>query len=210
MRGVCALPGAASLSLLSALTLWIRKTVYICFFFLKSSSTSSQDEKSLKSDELVEGGIPIGRVLPAEDGRALEELSFQPSQPLSKSSSSPELQTLQEILKDANGREVTRRLSTEVKSKSQSGNLEGEGLGSWLNKSEDARAAGSGGLDGSGPTTSPRSPSGHRPRGYTISDSAPSRRGKRMERDAFKSRTAATNAEKVPGINPRYTEEHTG
>ncbi|NXU47588.1 TSC2 protein, partial [Turnix velox] len=170
--------------------------------YSRSSSTSSQDEKSLKSEELVEGGIPIGRVL--EDGRTLEELSFQPSQPLSKSSSSPELQTLQEVLKDANGREVTRRLSTEVKSKSQSGNLEGEGLGSWLGKGEDTRVTGSGGLDGAGPVTSPRSPSGHRPRGYTISDSAPSRRGKRIERDAFKSRTAASNAEKVPGINPSF------
>ncbi|XP_042654230.1 tuberin isoform X3 [Tyto alba] len=172
--------------------------------YSRSSSTSSQEEKSLMSEGLVEGGIPIGRVLPSEDGRTLEELSFQPSQPLSKSSSSPELQTLQEVLKDANGREVTRRLSTEVKSKSQSGNLEGEGLGSWLGKGEDARASGAGGLDGSGPVTSPRSPSGHRPRGYTISDSAPSRRGKRIERDAFKSRTAASNAEKVPGINPSF------
>ncbi|KAM6121869.1 tuberin isoform 1-T1 [Phoenicopterus ruber ruber] len=172
--------------------------------YSRSSSTSSQEDKSLKSEDLVEGGIPIGRVLPSEDGRTLEELSFQPSQPLSKSSSSPELQTLQEVLKDANGREVTRRLSTEVKSKSQSGNLEGEGLGSWLGKGEDARATGSGGLDGTGPVTSPRSPSGHRPRGYTISDSAPSRRGKRIERDAFKSRTAASNAEKVPGINPSF------
>ncbi|KAM6320347.1 tuberin isoform 5-T5 [Podargus strigoides] len=172
--------------------------------YSRSSSTSSQEEKSLKSEDLVEGGIPIGRVLPSEDGRRLEELSFQPSQPLSKSSSSPELQTLQEVLKDANGREMTRRLSTEVKSKSQSGNLEGEGLGSWLGKGEDARATGSGGLDGTGPITSPRSPSGLRPRGYTISDSAPSRRGKRIERDAFKSRTAASNAEKVPGINPSF------
>ncbi|NXC72211.1 TSC2 protein, partial [Anhinga anhinga] len=172
--------------------------------YSRSSSTSSQEDKSLKSEDLVEGGIPIGRVLPSEDGRTLEELSFQPSQPLSKSSSSPELQTLQEVLKDANGREVTRRLSTEVKSKSQSGNLEGEGLGSWLGKGEDTRVTGSGGLDGTGPITSPRSPSGHRPRGYTISDSAPSRRGKRIERDAFKSRTAASNAEKVPGINPSF------
>ncbi|KAM6054356.1 tuberin isoform 1-T1 [Chlamydotis macqueenii] len=172
--------------------------------YSRSSSTSSQEEKSLKSEDLVEGGIPIGRVLPSEDGRTLEELSFQPSQPLSKSSSSPELQTLQEVLKDANGREVTRRLSTEVKSKSQSGNLEGEGLGGWLGKGEDARVTGSGGLDGTGPVTSPRSPSGHRPRGYTISDSAPSRRGKRIERDAFKSRTSASNAEKVPGINPSF------
>ncbi|XP_051487680.1 tuberin isoform X3 [Apus apus] len=172
--------------------------------YSRSSSTSSQEEKSLKSEDLVEGGIPIGRVLPSEDGRTLEELSFQPAQPLSKSSSSPELQTLQEVLKDANGREVTRRLSTEVKSKSQSGNLEGEGLGGWLGKGEEGRASGSGGLDGTGPATSPRSPSGHRPRGYTISDSAPSRRGKRIERDAFKSRTAASNAEKVPGINPSF------
>ncbi|NXD82252.1 TSC2 protein, partial [Halcyon senegalensis] len=172
--------------------------------YSRSSSTSSQEEKSLKSEDLVEGGIPIGRVLPSEEGRTLEELSFQPSQPLSKSSSSPELQTLQEVLKDANGREVTRRLSTEVKSKSQSGNLEGEGLGSWLSKGEDTRVTGSGGLDGSGSVTSPRSPSGHRPRGYTISDSAPSRRGKRIERDAFKGRTAASNAEKVPGINPSF------
>ncbi|KAM6079566.1 tuberin isoform 3-T3 [Theristicus caerulescens] len=172
--------------------------------YSRSSSTSSQEEKSLKSEDLVEGGIPIGRVLPSEDSRTLEELSFQPSQPLSKSSSSPELQTLQEVLKDANGREVTRRLSTEVKSKSQSGNLEGEGLGSWLGKGEDTRVTGSGGLNGTGPVTSPRSPSGHRPRGYTISDSAPSRRGKRIERDAFKSRTAASNAEKVPGINPSF------
>uniref|UniRef100_A0A8U7NC85 Tuberin n=1 Tax=Corvus moneduloides TaxID=1196302 RepID=A0A8U7NC85_CORMO len=166
--------------------------------YSRSSSTSSQEDKSLKSEELVEGGIPIGR----EEGRALEELSFQPSQPLSKSSSSPELQTLQEVLKDANGREVPRRLSTEVKSKSQSGNLEGEGLGSWLGRGDDSRATGPGG--GTGAVTSPRSPSGHRPRGYTISDSAPSRRGKRIERDAFKGRTAASNAEKVPGINPSF------
>ncbi|XP_027591925.2 tuberin isoform X2 [Pipra filicauda] len=167
--------------------------------YSRSSSTSSQEDKSMKSEDLAEGGIPIGR----EDGRTLEELSFQPSQPLSKSSSSPELQTLQEVLKDANGREVTRRLSTEVKSKSQSGNLEGEGLGSWLGRGEDSRGTGSG-LDGTGAATSPRSPSGHRPRGYTISDSAPSRRGKRIERDAFKGRTAASNAEKVPGINPSF------
>ncbi|XP_027512613.1 tuberin isoform X7 [Corapipo altera] len=167
--------------------------------YSRSSSTSSQEDKSMKSEDLVEGGIPIGR----EDGRTLEELSFQPSQPLSKSSSSPELQTLQEVLKDANGREVTRRLSTEVKSKSQSGNLEGEGLGSWLGRGEDSRGTGSG-LDGTGAATSPRSPSGHRPRGYTISDSAPSRRGKRIERDAFKGRTAASNTEKVPGINPSF------
>lgn len=176
------------------------RTFLLCFSLLQSSSTSSQEDKSLKSEELVEGGIPIGR----EEGRALEELSFQPSQPLSKSSSSPELQTLQEVLKDANGRDAPRRLSTDVKSKSQSGNLEGEGLGGWLGRGEDSRATGPG--TASGAVTSPRSPSGHRPRGYTISDSAPSRRGKRIDRDAFKGRAAASNAEKVPGINPRWVQ----
>uniref|UniRef100_A0A8C0J800 Tuberin n=1 Tax=Chelonoidis abingdonii TaxID=106734 RepID=A0A8C0J800_CHEAB len=172
--------------------------------FKASSSTSSQEEKSLKSNELVAGGIPIGRVVPSEDGRTLEELSFQPSQPLSKSSSSPELQTLQEVLKDTNAKEATGRLSTELKSKSQSGNLEGEGASSWLSRGDDAGITGTDRLDCNVPSSSPRSPSGHRPRGYTISDSAPSRRGKRIERDAFKSRTAASNAEKVPGINPSF------
>ncbi|XP_025064038.1 tuberin isoform X10 [Alligator sinensis] len=168
--------------------------------YSRSSSTSSQEEKSLRSDDLVPVGIPIGRVIHSEDGRALEELSFQPSQPLSKSSSSPELQTLQEVLRDANGREGIGKLSTEVKSKSQSENLEGEGLGSWLSQGEDAKMTGTASMS----SASPRSPSGYRPRGYTISDSAPSKRGKRIERDAFKSRTAASNAEKVPGINPSF------
>uniref|UniRef100_A0A8C3SQM6 Tuberin n=1 Tax=Chelydra serpentina TaxID=8475 RepID=A0A8C3SQM6_CHESE len=186
-----------------SLACYLEKQLFLDFFF-KSSSTSSQEEKSLKSDELVAGGIPIGRVVPSEDGRTLEELSFQPSQPLSKSSSSPELQTLQEVLKDTNTNEATGRLSTELKSKSQSGNLEGEGDSSWLSKGDDAGITGTARLDCSVPSSSPRSPSGHRPRGYTISDSAPSRRGKRIERDAFKSRTAASNAEKVPGINPSF------
>ncbi|XP_075755960.1 tuberin isoform X2 [Pelodiscus sinensis] len=172
--------------------------------YSRSSSTSSQEEKSLKSDELAAGGIPIGRVVPSEDGRTLEELSFQPSQPLSKSSSSPELQTLQEVLKDPNSKEATGRLSTELKSKSQSGNLEGEGAASWLSQGDDTRLSGTSRLDCNVLSSSPRSPSGHRPRGYTISDSAPSRRGKRIEKDALKSRTAASNAEKVPGINPSF------
>uniref|UniRef100_A0A7M4FB05 TSC complex subunit 2 n=1 Tax=Crocodylus porosus TaxID=8502 RepID=A0A7M4FB05_CROPO len=184
----------------SPLEMELKETpAFFCGFSFKSSSTSSQEEKSLRSDDLVPVGIPIGRVIHSEDGRALE-LSFQPSQPLSKSSSSPELQTLQEVLRDVNGREGIGKLSTEVKSKSQSENLEGEGLGSWLSQGEDAKMTSAGSMSSS----SPRSPSGHRPRGYTISDSAPSRRGKRIERDAFKSRTAASNAEKVPGINPSF------
>uniref|UniRef100_A0A670JUA8 Tuberin n=1 Tax=Podarcis muralis TaxID=64176 RepID=A0A670JUA8_PODMU len=139
-----------------------------------------------------------------EDSREFEALSFQPSQPLSKSSSSPELQTLQEVLKDAGSEEPPGKLSSDGKSKSQSGHLEGEAAGSWLGRGEDDRPPGAPRVGCSAPVSSPRSPTGHRPRGYTISDSAPSRRGKRIERDPFKGRATASNAEKVPGINPSF------
>lgn len=157
----------------------------------------------MKPEDLATISIPIERARHLEDSRAFEALSFQPSQPLSKSSSSPELQTLQEVLKDVSGEDAAGKLSSDLKSKSQSGNLEGEAASGWLGREEEERAPGAVRLDGNGPASSPRSPSGHRPRGYTISDSAPSRRGKRIEKDPFKGRAAASNAEKVPGINPR-------
>uniref|UniRef100_A0A670JMJ0 Tuberin n=1 Tax=Podarcis muralis TaxID=64176 RepID=A0A670JMJ0_PODMU len=172
--------------------------------FEASSSTSSQEERVLKPDDLAPMGIPIERARNLEDSREFEALSFQPSQPLSKSSSSPELQTLQEVLKDAGSEEPPGKLSSDGKSKSQSGHLEGEAAGSWLGRGEDDRPPGAPRVGCSAPVSSPRSPTGHRPRGYTISDSAPSRRGKRIERDPFKGRATASNAEKVPGINPSF------
>ncbi|XP_053131916.1 tuberin isoform X1 [Hemicordylus capensis] len=176
--------------------------------YSRSSSTSSQEERAPKPDALGPVGIPIERAGNLEESRAFEALSFQPSQPLSKSSSSPELQTLQEVLKDAGTEEPAGKLSSDLKSKSQSGHLEGEAARSWLGRGEEDRSPGAARLGGGGgggiPATSPRSPSGHRPRGYTISDSTPSRRGKRIERDPFKGRAAAPNAEKVPGINPSF------
>ncbi|XP_060116946.1 tuberin [Heteronotia binoei] len=173
--------------------------------YSRSSSTSSQEEKALKPEDLASVSIPIERSRPLGDSRAFEALSFQPSQPLSKSSSSPELQTLQEVLKDASGEEAAGKLSSDLKSKSQSGHLEGEAVGGWVGRGEEGRAPGAARLEGSGPASSPRSPSGHRPRGYTISDSAPSRRGKRVEKEPFQGRAAASNAaEKVPGINPSF------
>lgn len=167
--------------------------------YSRSSSTSSQEEKSFHAEELVAGGIPIERAVSSEGGRPSVDLSFQPSQPLSKSSSSPELQTLQDILGDPGDKADVGRLSPEVKARSQSGILDGESA-AWPASGEDSRGQPEGPL----PSSSPRSPSGLRPRGYTISDSAPSRRGRRVERDAFKSRATASNAEKVPGINPSF------
>ncbi|KAM6424527.1 tuberin isoform 4-T4 [Liasis olivaceus] len=173
--------------------------------YCRSSSTSSQEERGPRAEDLTTIGIPIERTRNLEDSRAFEALSFQPSQTLSKSSSSPELQTLQEVLKDPGGEELAQKLSSEVKSKSQSGHLEGEAAGGWLGKGEDDQAPGGTRLASGIPASSLHSPTGHRPRGYTISDSAPSRRGKRIERDAFKGRAAAaSNAEKVPGINPSF------
>ncbi|XP_020024960.1 tuberin isoform X14 [Castor canadensis] len=169
--------------------------------YSRSSSASSQEEKSSHTEELAAGGIPIERAISSEGGRPSVDLSFQPSQPLSKSSSSPELQTLQDILGDPGDKADVGRLSPEAKARSQSGILDGEGA-AWSVPGEENQ--GPAPPEGSLPSSSPRSPSGLRPRGYTISDSAPSRRGQRVERDTFKSRAAASSAEKVPGINPSF------
>ncbi|XP_008579925.1 PREDICTED: tuberin isoform X1 [Galeopterus variegatus] len=171
--------------------------------YSRSSSTSSQEEKSFRAEELAAGAIPIERAVSSEGDQSSVDLSFQPSQPLSKSSSSPELQTLQDILGDPGDKADVGRLSPEAKTRSQSGILDGEGA-AWSAPGEESRGLGLAQPESPLPSSSPRSPSGLRPRGYTISDSAPSRRGKRVERDAFKSRAAASNAEKVPGINPSF------
>lgn len=168
--------------------------------YSRSSSASSQEEKS-HLEELAAGGIPIERAISSEGARPAVDLSFQPSQPLSKSSSSPELQTLQDILGDLGDKIDIGRLSLEAKVRSQSGILDGEAA-TWSATGEESRITVP--PEGPLPSSSPRSPSGLRPRGYTISDSAPSRRGKRVERDNFKSRAAASSAEKVPGINPSF------
>ncbi|XP_066131352.1 tuberin isoform X2 [Saccopteryx bilineata] len=169
--------------------------------YSRSSSTSSQEEKSFCAEDLSAGGIPIERAVSSEAARPSVDLSFQPSQPLSKSSSSPELQTLQDILGDPGNKADVGRLSPEAKARSQSGILDGDSA-AWSATSEASRGPAL--AEGPLPSSSPRSPSGLRPRGYTISDSAPSRRGKRVERDSFKSRAGASNAEKVPGINPSF------
>ncbi|XP_005337860.1 tuberin isoform X1 [Ictidomys tridecemlineatus] len=168
--------------------------------YSRSSSASSQEEKP-HAEELAAGGIPIEAAVSSEGGRPSVDPSFQPSQPLSKSSSSPELQTLQDILGNPGDKADAGRLSPEAKARSQSGILDG-GSVAWAAPGEEGR--GSAIPEGPLPSSCPRSPGGLRPRGYTISDSAPSRRGKRVERDTLKSRAAASTAEKVPGINPSF------
>lgn len=165
----------------------------------RSSSTSSQEESTSQQTEASElGGIPI-------EG-STRELPFQPTQTLSKSSSSPELQTLQELPKEPDLKDLVQTPTPEPKPQLQSqstepppSKVEEESSATVTPKSEAASR-----LEPGWHQQSPQSPSGYRPRGHTISDSEPSRRGRRINIDAFKNSTKATKAEKVPGIDPSF------
>ncbi|XP_075035425.1 tuberin isoform X2 [Mixophyes fleayi] len=169
----------------------------------RSSSTSSQEESATqhRSEDLELGGIPI-------EG-SVREIPFQPSQTLSKSSSSPELQTLQELPREPDTKDHIDAPPLEPKPlpqaiiieppASQTDGPEEDASATTASKPEVAS-----GLE---PEVSPpplQSPSGHRPRGHTISDSEPSRRGRRINVDAFKNSTKANKADKVPGIDPSF------
>ncbi|KAL2087013.1 hypothetical protein ACEWY4_018072 [Coilia grayii] len=55
------------------------------------------------------------------------------------------------------------------------------------------------------PQPGPLSPSGHRPRGHTISVSAPSsRRERKMDRDSYHNRPGPSNSEKASGLSPSF------
>ncbi|KAE8579001.1 hypothetical protein XENTR_v10023871 [Xenopus tropicalis] len=162
----------------------------------RSSSTSSQEESAAtQTEESEAGGIPI-------EGSTREV----PFQTLSKSSSSPELQTLQELPKELGPTEDIKKPSADFKTLPHV-----ENPLSHRTKSEEERSAGALAkpegemrLEPELPVLSPQSPTGHRPRGHTISDSEPSRRGRRFQVDPFKNSTKSTKAEKVPGIDPSF------
>uniref|UniRef100_A0A8C2IKT1 Tuberin n=1 Tax=Cyprinus carpio TaxID=7962 RepID=A0A8C2IKT1_CYPCA len=66
-----------------------------------------------------------------------------------------------------------------------------------------AESASSAGPSSSSP--GPLSPTGHRPRGHTISVSAPSsRRERKMDRDSYHNRGGPSNAEKSSGLSPSF------
>ncbi|XP_053326984.1 tuberin isoform X2 [Spea bombifrons] len=169
----------------------------------RSSSTSSQEDPAAPQLEDSESrGIPIGQA---------REIPFQPSQTLSKSSSSPELQTLQELPKEPDTKEEVQTQDPESKLQTKVNRAEPEAPPSQNSNSELDDSAGktqklatSSKLEPETPNQSPQSPSGYRPRGHTISDSEPSRRGRRINADAFKNSTKSSKAEKVPGIDPSF------
>ncbi|KAL1004888.1 hypothetical protein UPYG_G00051850 [Umbra pygmaea] len=206
----------------------------------RSSSSSSQDEEKSTLEEVSEGAIPIDQPPLAP---FTPDLPFQPqTQPgtLNKSSSSPELQTLQEAYQKATagpGATVDlpgARTLSEGKNQPPQPlvDMEVEGGGAEVNvkslveESNPATGGLSGataGVGGGGATLSqgarmkldfpaPQQPGaispngGHRPRGHTISVSAPSsRRERRTGADAYQTtRPGPSNAEKTGGLCPSF------
>ncbi|XP_007908635.1 tuberin isoform X3 [Callorhinchus milii] len=176
--------------------------------YSRSSSTSSQEEdKSAQPEDSGIMGIPGERGLPlsAAVDPLEEEFSFEHTQVLNKSSSSPELQNLQEAT-EMHGKEgVSGKSTAEGKPSRRSGSIEEEGSSSSkLEVNDNNMGSKPDILPPSEKKEPPQSPNRYRPRGHTISDSAPSRRGRKIERDTFHNRSAASNSEKISGISPSF------
>lgn len=198
----------------------------------RSSSTSSQDDEKSTLEEVSEGAIPIdqpsiGASTPGSQGPELpfQTQSTSQAQGLNKSSSSPELQALPEAFCKAAqepeavvGDAPSSKASSEGKAQHQQPLVEKlSGGGEWsggeaqpgepplsVSQSSGARMR----LEFPTPVPHPGafSPSGgHRPRGHTISVSAPSsRRERRTERDSYHSRPGPCNTEKAAGLSPSF------
>lgn len=180
------------------------------FLVLQSSSTSSQDDDKSTLEEVSEGGIPIDQppLTFSTPGAPDSDLHFSHSQTLNKSSSSPELQTLPEAFARAAGSGDLPRSRSPVEGKSETpgeaeyvGSAGPQSVGASVSTSSSASR-----MKLEFPSAQPGSlsPSGHRPRGHTISVSAPSsRRERKSDRDSYHSRGGVSSAEKSSGLSPR-------
>ncbi|XP_048448771.1 tuberin-like, partial [Rhincodon typus] len=166
-----------------------------------SSSTSSQEEdKILPVEDSGIMGIATEKVVPSSLAvdPSEEEFNIDHVQILNKSSSSPELQNLQEAT-ELNGKEgLPGKPVAEGKPRSRTESIEEECSSNGKLETNETTLQ---------PTESqepPQSPNRYRPRGHTISDSAPSRRERRSQRDGVQNRSTASNAEKISGISPSF------
>ncbi|XP_034043215.1 tuberin [Thalassophryne amazonica] len=204
----------------------------VCGTLSRSSSTSSQYDEKSTLEEVSEGAIPIDQPTlgPSTPMSQEVELSFQAycqsqGPGLNKSSSSPELQTLPEAyykaaMESERGLEDTPRprAPSEGKGPPQLLYFEKEKVeGCLVGDTDDmggqvhvGESSGGGAwmrleFPPAAPQATPISPSGgHRPRGHTISVSAPSsRRERRTERDTYHSRPGPS-AEKISGLSPSF------
>uniref|UniRef100_A0A8C1IAR4 Tuberin n=1 Tax=Cyprinus carpio TaxID=7962 RepID=A0A8C1IAR4_CYPCA len=157
---------------------------------MSSSSTSSQDDEKSTLEEVSEGGIPIDQppLALSTPGHQETDVSLSQATTLSKSSSSPELQTLPEAFTKAAVQSAAAGPSSSSASVS-------------VSSSSTSRMR----LEFPTAQPGPLSPAGHRPRGHTISVSAPSsRRERKMDRDSYHNRGAASNTEKSSGLSPSF------
>ncbi|KAA8595134.1 hypothetical protein FQN60_012269, partial [Etheostoma spectabile] len=205
----------------------------------RSSSTSSQDDEKSTLEEVSEGAIPIDQPTmgPSTPGSQGPELPFQThtqtqGHGLNKSSSSPELQTLPEVVskaalesETAPGDSPWPGTPSDGKPQAPQPHFEKEKVEG--SQEEDVNGLGGQSQGGEGPGVvsaqsggarmrlefpaapvqpGPISPSGgHRPRGHTISVSAPSsRRERRTERDSYHSRPGPSTTEKISGLSPSF------
>ncbi|XP_055014567.1 tuberin isoform X3 [Boleophthalmus pectinirostris] len=190
----------------------------------RSSSTSSQDDEKSTLEEVSEGAIPIDQpTVGASTPGQGPELPFQTHSQsqghgLNKSSSSPELQTLPEAFSKAalesDARDSSRprapsdgkpplHLDKDKEAVNGLGQtsegptvVSSQSVGSKMRLEFPTAAASQGSISPGG---------GHRPRGHTISVSAPSsRRERRTDRDSYQSRSGPSNSEKMSGLSPSF------
>ncbi|CAL9700618.1 unnamed protein product [Knipowitschia caucasica] len=183
----------------------------------RSSSTSSQDDEKSTLEEVSEGAIPIdqpaaGASTPGQG----PELPFQSHSQtqghgLNKSSSSPELQTLPEAFSKASlesERDTSRpRAPSDGKpplllDKDKVEVVNGQNEGPTVVASQNVGSKMRLEFPTAAVSQGPISPGGgHRPRGHTISVSAPS---SRRERDTYQSRSGPSTSEKLSGLSPSF------
>ncbi|XP_068585001.1 LOW QUALITY PROTEIN: tuberin [Cebidichthys violaceus] len=200
-----------------------------------STSSQDDEKSTLEevSEGAIPIDQPIlGPSTPGSQGPELPFQTHAQSQGhgLNKSSSSPELQTLPEAFSKAAIESDTApgdaswpKAPTDGKPQPQQPHIEkekvegstgGDALGGQSQGSSEGPgvvSSQSGGarmrLEFPAPAQpGPISPSGgHRPRGHTISVSAPSsRRERRTERDSYHSRPGPSNTEKISGLSPSF------
>ncbi len=162
-----------------------------------------------------EGGIPIDhlrRPLHAGDFKE-SDLPLYSGHHAEQSKLVPELQDAPRGLHQGCGPERRRRRPAQLQDPDGPGQRErGLGDSTWPGESVTSAGPSSASISSSSrmrlefPTAQPgsTSPTGHRPRGHTISVSAPSsRRERRMDRDSYHNRGGPSNAEKSSGLSPR-------
>uniref|UniRef100_A0A673G8A5 Tuberin n=1 Tax=Sinocyclocheilus rhinocerous TaxID=307959 RepID=A0A673G8A5_9TELE len=183
----CSGPQTGIFILLALINHRLIHVIYFVSSLLKSSSTSSQDDEKSTLEEVSEGGIPIDQPPPAlsTPGHQETDVSLSQATTLSKSSSSPELQTLPEAFTKAVAQTGPSSSSASVS----------------VSSSSTSRMR----LEFPTAQPGPLSPAGHRPRGHTISVSAPSsRRERKMDRDSYHNRGGPSNIEKSSGLSPSF------